>query len=609
MVVGHQMLTACPTCRPMRSVCGNKDNMEAINMKRRSTWFALLLTLALVASACAGTSDDADSGATTTAGATTETTVATDTETTEAPATTVAPDPGFVGTSLEAGGCDYGGRVDSITALDEFTVEFTLCGPHPAFLAQIAFGVFGIQPSEHLEATGGAPLDDPVGTGPYSLKEWVRGDSVVYTRNADYYGQVAPHETAVLKWATESAGRLIELQSGNADGMTYPSPEDFATFEGDPNLVLLGKPEPNIFYMGFTNTFTPWDNLDVRKAVALGIDRQRLVDTFYPPGSETAFHFTPCTVENGCEGDAWYDFDVEAAQALLEGAGLGDGFETKIYYRDVTRGYLPTPGNVAADIQAQLKENLNITAEVIVVESGEFLQASSAGELDGIHLLGWAGDYPHVTNFLDFHFADTNLQFGDPIPEINEPIKTASQTASAAEAAPLYEEANNAIKEFVPMVPIAHAASAFGATATVQGAYAPPWGQVMFNFWDNGADTLVFMQGAEPISLYCSDETDGESLRACAQVVEALYSYANDGQVQPRLATECVPNADLSQWTCSLRQGVVFHDGSSFDANDVVASFAAGLDAANPLHVGNSGVFEMYDYLWNGLINAPATDG
>ncbi|VAW07351.1 ABC transporter, substrate-binding protein (cluster 5, nickel/peptides/opines), partial [hydrothermal vent metagenome] len=277
---------------------------------------------------------------------------------------------------------------------------------------------------------------------------------------------------------------------------------------------------------------------------------------------------------------------------------------TKIFYRDVTRGYLPTPGNVAADIQAQLKANLNIDAEVVVMESGEFIQASSAGELDGIHLLGWTGDYPHVTNFLDFHFAETNLQFGDPYPEIYKPLKLASEMASAADAAPLYEEANNAIKELVPMVPIAHAASSWAATANVKGAYAPPWGSAMFNFWDNGTDTLVFVQGNEPISLYCSDETDGESLRACAQVVEALYSYTQTGDVQPQLATGCEPNADLTQWTCTLRQGVVFHDGSAFDANDVVASFSAGLDASSPLHTGNSGVFEYYDYLWNGLINA-----
>jgi peptide/nickel transport system substrate-binding protein len=557
--------------------------------------------MALIAAACGSDSEETTTTAAASADETTTTAAAPAETTTTA---TVAPDPGFEGKVLDAGGCDYGGRVEKITAVDEFTVQFDLCGPHPAFLQQIAFGVFGIQSEESLTASGGAPLDAPVGTGPYSLQEWVRGDSVIYARNDAYYGTLAPHATAVLKWSTESAGRLLELQSGNADGMTFPGPEDYATIADDEALVLIDKPEPNIFYMGFTDTFAPWDNVDVRKAVALAIDRQRLVDTFYPPGSETASHFTPCAVVNGCQGDSWYDFDVEAAKALLAEAGFADGFDTKIYYRDVTRGYLPTPGNVAADIQAQLKENLNINAEVVVMESGEFIQTSSAGGLDGIHLLGWTGDYPHVTNFLDFHFAETNAQFGNPHPEIYETLLAASQLASAAEAAPLYEEANNAIKELVPMVPIAHAGSAFGATAAATGAYAPPWGQVMFNAWDNGTDTLVFVQGNEPISLYCADETDGESLRACAQIVEALYSYTPTGDIQPQLATECAPSEDLSAWTCSLRQGVTFHDGTTLDANDVVVSFTAGLDASSPLHTGNSGVFEYYDYLWNGLINA-----
>jgi len=567
---------------------------------KRMRWLALIGVLALVVAACGTSADD-----------TTTTTAAPDTpDTTAAPEqTTTTVDAGtpFEGLTLDAGGCDYGGRVNTISALDENTVEFTLCGPHPAFLAQIAFGVFGIQPSEHLEATGGQPLDNPVGTGPYTLKEWVRGDSVVYERFDGYYGQVAPHQTAVLRWATESAGRLLELQT-QADGITFPGTEDLAGIDDDPALTLLSKPEPNIFYMGFTNTFAPWDDVNVRKAIALGIDRQRIVDIFYPEGSEAASHFTPCSVENGCQGDSWYEFNVEEAKALLADAGLGDGFSTSIYYRDVTRGYLPTPGDVGVEIAAQLKANLNIDAEVVVVESGEFIQTSSAGGYDGIHLLGWTGDYPHVTNFLDFHFAETNAQFGDPYPEIYEPLATASQTASASDAAPLYEEANNAIKDLIPMVPVAHAGAFFAAGADVAGAYAPPWGQVMFNFWDNGSDTLVFVQGNEPISLYCSDETDGESLRACAQVVEALYSYTADGEVQPQLATECVPNDDLSVWTCSLREGVLFHDGTTFDANDVVVSFTAGLDAESPLHTGNSGVFEYYDYLWNGLINPPPAE-
>ena len=158
-------------------------------------------------------------------------------------------------------------------------------------------------------------------------------------------------------------------------------------------------------------------------------------------------------------------FDPEAARELLAEARYPHGFEMSIYYRDVTRGYLPTPGDVAADIQTQLRENLGINAEIVQMESAEFIQAcSTAGTCDGIHLLGWTGDYPHVTNFLDFHFAAGNAQFGEPHPEIYEPLEEASQLTDAAAAAPLYAEANNAIKELAPMVPIAHAGAFFGAS-------------------------------------------------------------------------------------------------------------------------------------------------
>lgn len=560
---------------------------------KKMRWLALVAVLALIAVACG---DDAADETTTTAADATTTTE-------EAPGTTEAPSDEFMGMALEAGGCDYGGRVESITALDELTVEFDLCAPHPAFLAQIAFGVFGIQPAEHLEATGGSPLDNPVGTGPYMIDEWVRGDSVVYQRFDDYYGDQAPHQTAVLRWATEGAQRLLELQSGNVDGITFPSTDDYQTIEDDPDLELVNKPEPNIFYVGFTNTFAPFDDVRVRQAIALGIDRQRIVDTFYPPGSEVASHFTPCSVEFGCEGDSWYEFDPEAGRELLAEAGFPDGFETTIAYRDVFRGYLPEPGAVANDIAAQLAENLNIDATVEVIESGEFIQTTTQGNYEGIHLLGWTGDYPHITNFLDFHFNADNPQFGVNDPSYADPLAEASTQADPDPA--LYAEANNAIKEFVPMVPIVHSVTAFAFSSDVEGAYAPPWGQVQFHLMDNGEDTFVFMQGNEPISIYCADESDGESLRACAQVVEALYDYDADGNVVPQLATECAPNDDLSVWTCSLREGVLFHDGSTLDANDVVVSFTAGLDASSPLHTGNSGAFDYYAYLWNSLINAP----
>ena len=289
---------------------------------------------------------------------------------------------------------------------------------------------------------------------------------------------------------------------------------------------------------------------------------------------------------------------------MLADAGYEDGFETTIYYRDVYRDYLPRPGDVAVELQTQLKDNLNIDAEVVVMESGEFIDESTNGRLEGIYLLGWTGDYPHPTNFLDFHFSEHNPQFGDPFPSIYEPLKEAAQIESPDDAADLYKEANNAIKENIPMVPVVHSSAAYAAKAGLAGINNPPFGSPIQRLIDPGKDTLVFMQNAEPISLYCADETDGESLSACQQVVEGLYRYNTEGRPEPGLATECVSNEDLTEWTCSLRKGVMFHDGSMFDANDVVASFAAGIDASNPYHMGNTGAWEYYSYLWGGLMNA-----
>jgi ABC-type transport system substrate-binding protein len=498
--------------------------------------------------------------------------------------------------------CDYGGKISSIEATGQFEVTFTMCSPAPAFPQIVAFAVFGVQPAEHLEATGGSPLDNPVGTGPFVLEAWNRGDSIVYQRNDNYWGDVPAYQTLVYRWATESAGRLLELQSGNADFITNLATADIATVEGDSNLVLLPDTNPNTFYLGMSTNVPPFDQVEVRQAIAMAVDRQQIVDNYYPPGAEVASHFTPCSIENACVGEDWYAFDPEAAQQLLTDAGV-EAFDVTLYYRDVFRVYLPEPGAVANEIAQQLSDNLGLNVTVQVVESGEFIDVSGDGTYP-LYLLGWGADYPHVTNFMDYHFGATTLQFGAVYPDIYENLEAGGALADPAEAAPFYEAANNAIKANVPMVPIAHGAAANAALATLEGAVTPVFGAPQFQSMNPGKDTLVFVQNAEPISLYCADETDGESLSACQPVVEGLLGYDIDGGVIPKLATECVGNDDATVWTCTIREGVTFHDGSTLDANDVVASWAAGIDASNPLHVGNTGAFEYYGYLWNSLMNA-----
>ncbi len=507
---------------------------------------------------------------------------------------------------------DYAGLIQSIEATDQYTVTFNLCRPDPAFLSKIAFSPFAIYPKEWIESTTGDTtrtsegLEKPIGTGPYMVSEWTRGESLTFTANPNYWGPAPKAKTLVLRWSTESAARLTELQAGTIDGFDNPAPEDFATIEADSNLHLQIRPALNTFYVGMTNTFPPFDKQEVRQAIAMGIDRQRIVDNFYPAGSEVATHFTPCAIPNACEGKPWYDFDVAAAKELLAKAGFPDGFKTKLYYRDVVRGYLPQVANVAQDIQAQLKENLNIDAEIVVMESGAFIEESNAGRLDGLFLLGWGADYPHVTNFIDYHFGAANPEFGNQSPTYTDLIPQAAQIADPAKAAALYAQINDAIRDYVPMVPIAHGGSAAAYLADVTNPQASPLTTELFYLSAPGnREVFTFMQGAEPISLFCADETDGESLRACEQVTEALYGFKmNTADVEPHLAQSCDPNADLTVWTCKLRQGVKFHDGSDFGSEDVLATFDMGLNIGSPYHKGNTNLWSYYDTLW-GLMKKP----
>jgi ABC-type transport system substrate-binding protein len=414
---------------------------------------------------------------------------------------------------------------------------------------------------------------------------------------ADYWGEPAKSPTAVFRWSAEGTQKLIELQAGTVDGIDNVAPDDIPTIQADATLQLTPREAFNIFYLGMNNTYAPFDNEQVRQAVAMAVDRQRIVDTFYPEGSSASDQFLPLGLlarDNAATGVA---FDPEAARTLLADAGFPDGFTTTLKYRNVFRGYLPEPVLVAQDIAAQLEENLGLTIEIVEMESGAYIDAANAGELEGLHMLGWTGDYPDPTNFYDFHFGSgASDQMGVKWDDITSRLAEAASLGDEAARRAIYAEVNELLKQHVPMVPIAHGASAAAYKADVQGAHASPLGneslEVMFI---EGQDTFTFMQNAEPIGLYCADETDGESLRVCEQTNESLLAYTVGGvEVIPSLAAEYSSNEDATVWTFTLREGVTFHDGSTLDANDVVMSWAVQWDASNPLHVGRTGDFAYF---------------
>ncbi|MDP3184354.1 MAG: ABC transporter substrate-binding protein [Anaerolineales bacterium] len=116
--------------------------------------------------------------------------------------------------------------------------------------------------------------------------------------------------------------------------------------------------------------------------------------------------------------------------------------------------------------------------------------------------------------------------------------------------------------------------------------------------------TFIFGRGGDSVQLDPAIVTDGESFRVTGQVLEPLYQY-EPGSTKPipALAESCEPNADATEWTCKLREGVKFHDGTDFNADAVVFNFERWRFTTNPYHFASQ-VFEYYEAMWGGFDDA-----
>jgi ABC-type transport system substrate-binding protein len=496
-----------------------------------------------------------------------------------------------------------------IEAVDELTVRFTLCAPDPAFTQKLAVTNFSVNDSGWLAAAiaDGSLATTMNGTGPLELLAWEQGVQIVLSRNGSYWGDKAASERVVIQWEPESAARLLQLRAGTVDAADNAAPTDEAAITADASLALLTRPGFNTFYLNFNNRYAPVSDVRVRQAIATALDRQRIVDLFYPSGTTLATHVPPCVIDGACVGDAWYAQDLVAARALLTEAGYPNGLDLTLSLRETPRAFLPDPVAVATDIQAQLAA-VGIRVTLDVQEAGGYIGKLLSGELRGASFSAALPDYPEAWNSLGIDFGSTSgPAHGDQYPRLVALLDDAQRESDPAAREALFTQINNEIRTQVPVVPIANGASLIATRAAVRGLVASPVAMERFDRVSvEGSNTFTWLQGGEPAGLYCMDEEDREAVRICAQVMEGLYGYAVGGTAaEPRLATECVASADGLVVECALRRDVRFHNGARLDAGDVLDSFAAAWDCAHPLHVGRTGSFRGWSWIM-GTLNADA---
>jgi len=509
----------------------------------------------------------------------------------------------------------YTGNLKRIVAADALTVVFELCGPDVAFPAKIADPAFGINDTAWLTAhidpktTGPQAISTAMnGTGPYRLEAWDRGAEISLARNDGYWGDPALNERLIVRWDPASQARVGELQAGTADGIDEIAPDGVEAIDADVSTISAPRDGLEVVYLGVSNTVAQFANEGVRRALAIGIDRQALVAQYLPPGAALSTHAAPCALPYACTGAASYDFDPALAKETLAAAGYPTGFVTKIHYSTAPSAAIPDPAALAQALQAQLETNLGITAE-LVAEPEETYQADvDSGTMDGIHILTQDPAYPDVSASLDPRLATgARGEAGKPYDDIVKALATGRSTANGAKREAAYKKANDAIRAHVPLIPLAAVGTNAAFLADVKNGLASPLHQESFaRMTPSDRRQMVWLTTHEPPGLYCADEVDLVARLVCGQVVESLYTHEPGGAaVLPSLAEKCSPDADLVTWTCTLRKDVLFGDGSRLDANDVVMSMAVQWDADHPLHRGDSGDFATFQSLFGGFLDPP----
>jgi ABC-type transport system substrate-binding protein len=288
--------------------------------------------------------------------------------------------------------------VEGIKALDPATVEFTLTRPDVTFLNKLALNFAFIVPREAVEAAGENFGHEPVGTGPFTLQEWVAGQRLVFVRNPDYFFEQRPYlDKVTIEVGVEPNVALLRLEQGEIHLMGDPPPgADWARISNDPAWAnrLEIEPTVNTTYIAINTKTPPFDNLLVRRALNHAIDKARVVQLLN--GRATVANQILPPLMPGYNPDyVGYAYDPEQAKTLLAEAGFPDGFETSIHCIAVE----PQP-RICESFQQDLA-NIGIDLTINTLAAPNVIDDAGNGRTALVWSggLAWTQDYPDPDDF------------------------------------------------------------------------------------------------------------------------------------------------------------------------------------------------------------------
>jgi peptide/nickel transport system substrate-binding protein len=387
--------------------------------------------------------------------------------------------------------CRAAGRYVAIIRLNRRSGPFIPSLVLPAFAMQspTAMQRYGANQGQlasgTFRPTGTYAFQHPTGTGPWKFDSWTIGQRVVLVRNERYWGKKPQLARIIVRPISNNTARLQALQTGEVNGYDLVAPQDMPTIRGNRNLRLIDRPPFNVAYVTINRAKAPMNNVLVRRAVAHGLDRQGVVNSFYANRAVVAHGFLPPTIPGYNPNVTKYPFNPERSKQLLRQAGLSLPVKIDFYWpTNVSRPYMPSPNLNAAAFRASLERSGFEVRFVSEPWRPEYVAHVNEGSAGHLNIIGWTGDYADADNFLGTFFQSANPQFGltrqGAHGVIAKLLDRAEAETRAARRVALYKQIAKLVSDFVPAVPYAHSRPGVGVQRRVAGYKASPVGTESF---------------------------------------------------------------------------------------------------------------------------------
>lgn len=367
-------------------------------------------------------------------------------------------------------------ELSGLRAADDKTIEVTLAEPFAIFPLVLQYTAFYPVPSDYLDDPD-AYAEAPVGNGPFKMEgTWEHNQAVRVSRYAEWPGEFTGNvQNIEFRIYAEIDTAYNDLLAGNLDIMDSIPAAQLQAAEQQFGDRFLYEGSPNIAYMGFPLYDEKFQDVNLRRAFSMAIDRQAISDTVRPdfsPLEGFVPEIAPGALNNGCGGNCQYN--PEEAKKLLDEAGGWEG-ELTLWF------------NAGADHEAwveavanQLRTNLGI--QDIKFESldfAEYLPLLQEQKVTGPWRLGWIPDYPSAHTYLDSLYgtgASSNYS-GFANEEFDTLITQGEGAATPEEAADFFQQAEEILNEEMPSIPL--------FTTSSTGAWSERVDNVAVGFFDD----------------------------------------------------------------------------------------------------------------------------